>query len=510
MSTTALAAEVHLHAAHTAGPIDERIFGGFLEHLGRAVYEGVYDPGNPNGLADEQGFRTDVLDALKPLAMPVVRYPGGNFVSAYDWRDGIGPKDRRPTRPDFAWKSLETNQFGTDEFLAWCKAAGTAPMMAVNLGTDGPRQAAEWVEYCNLGVKTSLTQQRADNGHPDPYGVKLWCLGNEMDGPWQAGHVPAEVYAQRAQAASALMRGIDETIETIICGSSGRGMPTYLDWDRVCLEYCWDHVDYVSAHRYSSNAKGDTPAFLAEGVDIDRHIAEYAGLLDYVRGKRKSDKRVYLSFDEWNVWYRTLGENDGEGRWTAAPPLLEEVYNLEDAVVVAQYLSAFIRRADVVKVACIAQAVNVIAPILTRPDGLVLQTIYHPLRMYRDACRGASLRPAVSCATYAAGHRGTTPVLDAAASHDATANGGAGEVAVYLVNRSTDREVTADVSLAGAGSIDRVVSAEELGGGDVKAANTFDAPDAVTPRPGRAEVVGGRLRVTVPSPGVAVVRASLK
>ncbi len=247
-------AEVHVHTEHRVAPIDERIFGGFLEHMGRAVYGGVYDPGSR--LSDDCGFRLDVLEALRPLRMPVVRYPGGNFVSNHRWRDAIGPKSERPRRPDFAWRSIETNQFGTDEFMDWCGALGTEPMMAVNLGTAGPAEAADLVEYCNLAGGTTLVDQRVANGHARPYGVKLWCLGNEMDGPWQAGHVPAQTYAERAAAAASLMKGLDPTIETIACGSSHRLLPTYPLWDRAVLEYCWEQIDFLSAHRYSRNDRG--------------------------------------------------------------------------------------------------------------------------------------------------------------------------------------------------------------------------------------------------------------
>lgn len=261
-------ATVKLDIDRRAGPIDRRLFGGFLEHLGRAVYGGVYDPGNP--LSDDRGFRTDVAGALRALEMPCVRYPGGNFVSNYDWRDGVGPREERPSRPDFAWKTIEPNTFGVDEFAAWCRVVGTEPMMAVNLGTLGPREAADLVEYCNLPGGTHWSDARRANGGADPHGVKLWCLGNEMDGPWQAGHCPAPEYALKARQAARLMRGTDPSIELVLCGSSGRGMATYLEWDRVVLEHCWDEVEYISAHRYSGNREDDTAWFLAEGVEIDR------------------------------------------------------------------------------------------------------------------------------------------------------------------------------------------------------------------------------------------------
>jgi alpha-N-arabinofuranosidase len=492
-------ATIHLDTDHHIGPIDRRIFGGFLEHLGRAVYEGVYDPGNP--LSNENGFRRDVLEVLRPLDMPVMRYPGGNFVSCYDWKDGVGPKENRPVRPDYAWRSRETNQFGVDDFMTWCKQLGTEPMMAVNLGTLGTAAAGELVEYCNLPSKTYWSDQRRANGHADPYDIKLWCLGNEMDGPWQAGHVPAEVYAQRALQASIYMKGIDPRIQTIACGSSARGMSTYMHWDRTVLEFCWEKIDFISAHRYSNNDRNDTPWFLAEGVEIDRVIEDYAGLLAYVRGVKRSDKQVYLSFDEWNVWYK---DRNGDGQWGVAPHLLEEVYNLEDALVCAQYLGSFIRHADVVKMAAIAQIVNVIAPVLTRKDGILLQSIYHPMHLYSKYARGVSLRAAVTAGTYKAGERGEVPIVDVSASYESAKN----EIAVFVVNRNPAESSSVTIQLAG-NKIDRILSVDQLGGGDVKAANTWENQDIVKPFTGKAAIVGGGVHVTIPAPGLAVVRISV-
>ena len=329
-------ASIRLDLDHHVGEIDPRIFSGFLEHLGRAVYEGIFDPESP--LSDANGFRIDVAAALRKLAMPYIRYPGGNFVSNYDWRDGVGPQDERPVRPDFAWKSIEPNTFGVDEFIRWCRWMDTEPMMAVNLGTLGPREAAELVEYCNLPGGTHWSNARRENGSVDPHGVKLWCLGNEMDGPWQAGHCSAADYAVKAQQAARLMRGIDPAIELVACGSSGRRMNTYMEWDRVVLETCWEDVEYISAHRYSRNTEDDSAWFLAEGVEIDRILNDYAGLLAYVRGVKKSEKRISVAFDEWNVWYK---DREIDGSWTHAPHLIEEVYNLEDALVCAQFLNSF-------------------------------------------------------------------------------------------------------------------------------------------------------------------------
>jgi alpha-N-arabinofuranosidase len=488
------AVTVHLHTEHRVGAVDERIFGGFLEHLGRAVYEGVYDPGNPR--SDAQGFRTDVLEALRSLRMPVVRYPGGNFVSNYDWRHGVGPREQRPRRPDFAWHTTETNQFGTDEFLAWCDALGTQPMLAVNLGTGTPADAAELLEYCNLPMGTSVADRRAANGHPEPYGVGLWCLGNEMDGPWQAGHVSAPTYAERARVASSLMKGLDPTIRTVACGSSARTMPTYLEWDRTVLEHTWETIDFLSVHRYSGNRQDDTPAFLAEGVVVDEILDDYRGLLTAVKARIRSRHDVRLCFDEWNVWYR---ETSGNGGWGEAPHLLEEQYNVEDALVCAQYLHAFIRNADLVRIACIAQIVNVIAPVLTRPDGLLLQTIYWPFRMLRNVVAGESLRVVVRGPDLST-RRGDVPVVDAAATFDEEGSA----ASVSLVNR--DHRLPADVTIAVTGPASSWTTTSALVlTGDPKAANTWDRPEAVAPSP--VAVIAGPdgLRVTLPPASHAVL-----
>ena len=490
-------ATLFLNTQHHVGEIDPRIFSGFLEHMGRAVYEGVYDPESP--LSDVNGFRLDVLNALKKLQMPLMRYPGGNFVSSYDWTDGIGPRDQRPRRPDFAWKSVETNQFGTDEFMVWCKELGTAPMMAVNLGTKGAEEASALLEYCNLPVGTYWADRRAANGSQEPYKVKTWCLGNEMDGPWQAGHVPAEEYARRADQAGKIMKGLDSSIELVACGSSGRGMATYLSYDRITLEYCWNHVDYISAHRYSENHRNDTAWYLAEGLEIERIIQDYAGLLSYVRGVKRSNKQVYLSFDEWNVWYKA---REMDGKWTVAPHLIEEVYNLEDALICAQYLNAFIRNADVVKIGCIAQIVNIIAPILTKRDGMLLQSIFHPFALMATNAQGKSLRPVLNSPTYQAGERGEVPVLDVSASY-----GEDGKLGVFLVNRSQTDAVELEVRLEDV-TITALGNVEVLSGNDPKMANSWENPNLLTPQPGTAHLTEqGTIVVQVPALGFVSLSA---
>lgn len=490
-------ASIRLDLDHHVGEIDRRIFSGFVEHLGRAVYEGIFDPGSP--LSNAHGFRTDVAGALRKLGMPYMRYPGGNFVSNYDWRDGVGPRDERPVRADFAWKSIEPNTFGVDEFVRWCRWLDIEPMMAVNLGTLGPREAAELVEYCNFPGGTHWSDARQRNGSAHPHGVKLWCLGNEMDGSWQAGHCSAAEYAARAQQAARLMHGIDPTIELVACGSTGRYMDTYLEWDRVVLETCWDDVDFISAHRYSRNSQDDSAWFLAEGVEIDRVLSDYAGLLAYVRGVKRSNKQIYVSFDEWNVWYK---DRMIDGAWSHAPHLLEEIYNLEDALVCAQFLNSFLRHADIVKIACLAQIVNVIAPILTKPDGMLIQSIYYPFELFSQHARGISLKPIVAGPTYLAGARGEVPMLDVSASYDPQCD----SVSVFIVNRSLTEDVEAQVSVGGLRAKPGI-GTTVLTGDDPKAHNTWERPDAIRPDTGAASIdVDGKVRLKVPSLGLTVVR----
>ncbi len=486
-----------LHSDFQIGAVDERIFGGFLEHLGRAVYQGVYDPGSPH--ADEYGFRRDVLAALQRLNMTAMRYPGGNFASGYHWIDGIGPLEQRPTVRELAWQSIEPNQFGSDEFIKLCAKLGWTPMLTVNLGTGTPEEARNWVEYCNSRPGTRFADIRAANGHPQPFGVKLWCLGNEMDGPWQLGHVPADQYAIRAQQAAKMMRDTDPTIELVACGSCSNGMPTYMEWDRQVLDYMGDWADYVSLHRYVGNrgsAAADTADYLAISNSIDRQIEEMDAVCRFVQAKRRSNKRAWLCFDEWNVWYRARG-GDGQGQF--APHLLEEVYNLEDALVVAGFLNSMIRHADVVKIANIAQIVNVIAPIMTQGDNLLIQSIFYPFEMMSKRRRGISLRPVVNGPGYESASFGYVHDLDASAIYDH------GLLHVFAVNRSLTETAQVRIVLADR-PISDLCSGELLTGPHAQAANSFEQPDAVIAHPlDGVEIVEGQAVVCLPPLAMAAM-----
>lgn len=483
-----------LHPSFAIGPVDPRVFGGFLEHLGRAVYEGVYDPACRH--ADGEGFRSDVLAALARLRMTAMRYPGGNFASGYHWRDGVGPRADRPAVRDLAWQSVESNAFGTDEFVSLCRKMGWTPMLTVNLGTGTPEEARDWVEYCNCPVGTREADRRAANGRPEPHAVKLWCLGNEMDGSWQLGHVPADQYAIRAQQAAKMMKDCDRTIETVVCGSCGTGMSTYMEWDRQVLDYLGDAADYISLHRYVGNRADDTPDYLAVTASVDRQIEDMDAACRFAQARRRSSRRTLLCFDEWNVWYRASG---GDGQGKRAPHLLEEVYNLEDALVVAGFLNSFIRHADVVKIANLAQIVNVIAPLLTRGDDLLVQSIFHPFAMMAKRRDGVSLRLAVDGPSYEGKTNGRVPYLDASAIL------GEGLLHVFLTNRS-DR-AAAPVSIEPAGlSAASLESAEILTGPGPKAANSFEHPEAVAARRfDDVSVRAGRARLRLPPLSMAAL-----
>src|ERR1041385_3883489 len=402
LSTADAVARIYVDSRRTISPLDRNLFGSFLEHLGRAIYQGIYDPGSK--LADANGFRKDVMDEIRKLGVPIIRYPGGNFVSGYNWLDGVGPKKDRPVVLDKAWNTIEPNQFGTNEFMQWCKLVGTKPLMGLNLGTGTPERAAALVEYCNVEKGTEWSDLRRKHGYGEPYKVKHWCLGNEMDGPRQIGHMSATEYGLKAQDAARQMRYVDPSLQLIACGSSGPQMPTYLEWDREVLEQCYDYVDGLSLHRYLGNTPdetgGDSSKYLALNLSMEKQIAETVAVCDLVRGHKRSPKKLWLSFDEWNVWYRARSGDAVNGHGAEAPHLLEEVYNLEDGLLVGGFLNTLMRRADRIKIACLAQLVNVIAPIMTNSTGMFRHSIYYPYMWALQYARGSVLNVLVDSPTY--------------------------------------------------------------------------------------------------------------
>ena len=470
-------ASLILDRNYVVGPVDRRLFGSFIEHLGRAVYGGIYEPGHPE--ADEQGFRRDVLSLVKRLNVPVVRYPGGNFVSGFRWEDSVGPREMRPKRLDLAWMTTETNEVGIHEFADWAKKADTEIMYAVNLGTRGPDDARNVVEYLNHPSGSLYSDMRIKNGRRDPFGVKLFCLGNEMDGPWQMGAKTAEEYARTACEAAKLMKWVDPSIELVACGSSSSRMPTFGDWEYRVLSECYDHVDYVSLHRYYGNPDGNTEDFLASTMDLDEFIKTVVSICDAVKGKKHARKRVNLSFDEWNVWYHSHKQDEElkkRDKWGRALPLLEDVYNFEDALLVGLMLITFLRNADRVKIACMAQLVNVIAPIMTRNGGGAwAQTIFYPMMHASALGRGESLTPRIECERRDTRHYTDVPMVDAAATVDE--NGG---VTIFAVNRDLTEDACLSVDLRAFKSFTRMKQTT-LHHDDVNAVNTELAPNTVAP-----------------------------
>ncbi len=496
-----ISASLTLTPARAIGNIDPRLYGSFIEHLGRAVYGGIYEPGHPR--ADAQGFRQDVIDLVRDLGVSIVRYPGGNFVSGYNWEDGIGPKDQRPRRMELAWRSIETNQFGTDEFIHWCRTVGAEPLLAVNLGSRGMDAARNLVEYCNFPGGTAWSDLRRANGSPEPHNVKVWCLGNEMDGPWQIGSKTAEEYGRLACETAKVMKWTDPTIELVACGSSGRGMPTFPAWEATVLEHTYEHVDYISLHTYYGNRDGDTPNFLARTLDMDHFITTVIATCDHVKAIKRSKKTLNLSFDEWNVWFHSNAKDATIPSWTVAPPMLEDEYTFEDALVVGCMLITLLRHADRVKIACLAQLVNVIAPIMTQNGGPAWrQTIYYPFLHASRYGRGQSLDVEVRSPAYDNKEFGQVPYLEAVATQDPAAE----TVTLFAVNRSLEEPlcITADArDFAGY----RVVEHITLTASDLQATNTAEHPDRVAPHSnGDARLDAGQLSVTLPKASWNVIR----
>ena len=487
-------ARVKIDLDRATGRVDRRIFGGFIEHLGRCIYGGIYEEGSP--LSDEQGFRTDVLAALENLRMPLLRWPGGNFVSGYTWTDGIGPVDQRPRRLELAWHDVESNRFGTDEYIAYCRALGTEPFICVNMGTGTMEEARSWVEYCNSTSDTYWANLRRDHGHPEPYNVKYWALGNEMYGAWQIGALSADDYVKKAIEFAKVMLWTDPTIELVSCGHTGSAA-----WDRTVLEGLAKFIRYHSIHIYTGNAD------YAENV-YQPHLAEWelANMrteIDRVRKQQGIEHEITVAYDEWNVWYRAH-----------QPERLEERYDLSDALAVAAYLNIFVRQADVVTVANLAQMVNVIAPIFTSPEGLYLQSIYHPLALLAEHTQAIALAAWVDSPKVTlpgtppgqdkpsrAAKLGEFDVLDVAVTRD----GSRSTLVISLINRDEVDNLDVEIDLA-AGTVSGTVSRFEVNGSDVHGINDFATPDNVSIAETTEHQSGARLLVQIPPHSHTVLR----
>jgi alpha-N-arabinofuranosidase len=496
-------ARLTVDPAFTVGPVRRATFGSFVEHLGRCVYTGIYEPGHAT--ADANGFRGDVLELVRELGVSTIRYPGGNFVSAYRWEDGVGPVDERPTRLDPAWHSLETNAFGLNEFMEWTRASGTEPMMAVNLGTRGIQEALDLLEYANGTEASAMAQLRRSHGREEPYGITMWCLGNEMDGPWQIGHKTAQEYGRIARETARSMRSVDPNLTLVICGSSSSTMPTFGEWEHTVLSEAYDEVDLISAHAYYREAL-DLPSFLASAVDMDHFIASVTATADAVGAARKSKKRINISFDEWNVWYHA--EEDPAvvtgGAWPQAPHMEEDVYTVADAVVVGNLLISLLRNTDRVHSASQAQLVNAIAPIMTAPDGAAWkQTIFHPFALTSRHAAGTVLQTVLKSDSYDTDRFGEVDLVDAVATHDADT----GELALFLVNRATDDATELTLSLTPFGPDARVTEALSFSSDDPHWRATEEDSTSVLPVSNYSVALdGGSLSITLPTISWTMVR----
>jgi alpha-N-arabinofuranosidase len=473
------------------GAVDRRLFGSFVEHLGRCVYDGIYEPGHPT--ADKQGFRQDVLELVRELGVSMVRYPGGNFVSGYKWEDGVGPKEDRPTRLDMAWHSVETNQVGLDEFVDWAKLAGVDVMYAVNLGTRGIAEALDVLEYANVVGGSTLSELRIANGHAEPHDIRMWCLGNEMDGPWQLGHSSAEDYGTKAsQVAKALLQ-LDSGLELVSCGSSGARIETFGSWEQTVLRKTYADVTHISCHAYYEELDGDRASFLASGVDMDFFIESVVATADAIGAELHDPKRIKISFDEWNVWYQARHHEQDRitdaQEWPYAPRLLEDVYSVLDAVVFGGLMISLLKHADRVGSASLAQLVNVIAPIMTEPGGPAWrQTTFFPFATTARLATGHSLQTRVTCDTTITERYGEVGLLDAAATWDEEHAAGA----VFLVSRDQTEPTTVTIDISGFGAIS-VVEALTLADEDLDAVNDLEHPERVALSPNTSAAINGAL-----------------
>jgi alpha-N-arabinofuranosidase len=493
--TGPLRARVKIDTERVISEIDPKIYGNFLEHLGRCIDGGVFEEMSP--LSDANGYRRDVLEAAKKMRVTLLRWPGGNFSSNYHWKDGIGPRDQRPPRLEMAWGTVETNRFGTHEFLKYAEMLGAEPYFCANLGTGTWEEAQQWVEYCNSKEDTAMTRLRKQNGRAEPWNVKYWGLGNEMDGPWQMGHRNAEDYGKFALEAAKLMKFTDPSIKLIAAGSSNfNGDADWTGWNRTVLQYLRRHADYLSLHTYVGNRDNDFGDFMASSLLLDERTKVAEGVIRAALSEEPASRKIYIAWDEWNVWYRARGEGKEKGR-----RILEERYNLEDALVVATFLNSFLNHSHIVKIANMAQMVNVIAPIFSNDRGIFLQTIYYPLMMFANNSKGKALELFSECPHYKTKRFDQVPYLDVSAAFDN------GSLVLNVVNRHRDQAIETEFE-AQDKQFDGAVELSEVNGPDIKAENDFTSTKVkTTVRSTRAE--GRKLRCSFPPHSYTMLKARL-
>ncbi|MDB5247015.1 MAG: alpha-N-arabinofuranosidase [Segetibacter sp.] len=502
-------ARIKIDLDRTIAEVSPLIYGNFVEHLGRCVYGGIYEPGNK--LSDKSGFRRDVMGAVKELKPSIIRYPGGNFVSNYNWLDGVGPKSERIPRLELAWSTLESNLFGTNEFMEYAKAIGTEPYFSVNMGTGTIEEARRWVEYCNVKEGPYYAELRKKHGVAEPHNIKYWSLGNEMDGTWQMGHMSAEDYTKKAREAAKLMVRTSPGIKLIAAGSSNYRPGADPDhWNQTILTELKDVIDYIAIHMYVGNPDTNYYNFVSTPLVLEQRTKMIKGLITQAmqtaaRGDRDP---IYIAWDEYNVWYRAR-----RGTFATGKNALEERYNLEDALVIAGFLNAFIRNADVVKMANMAQLVNVIAPIFTNETGMFKQTIFYPLQLFANNVSGTALDVFVDSKGYSTprfnlGLSETTAQLGKVPYLDVSATYKDGEVTLCVVNRNKDQAITTDI-LSQNGTFSGTAKVFEVNGPDIKSGNDFNKEEVKTVEKAPVNASGNKITYSFPPHSFTMIKAKM-
>ncbi len=489
-------AHVQAHSKYVIGPVQRRIFGSFVEHMGRCVYEGIYEPGHR--ASDSRGFRKDVLELARELGVTVIRYPGGNFVSGFRWEDSVGPIEQRPTRLDLAWKATDTNKFGLHEFIEWIHEVGAEPLLALNLGTRGTQDALNLLEYCNFPGHTEWSDKRIADGRTAPFNIRMWCLGNEMDGPWQLGNKSAQAYGQLASETAQAMKRFDKDLLLVACGSSHRTMPTFGRWEATVLDAAFDHVDYISLHAYYDPASADRQSYLCSAAEMEAMIVDVIATADHVAATHRSPKRLMLSFDEWNVAPHTGGEDASSVlEWTEEPRHLSEaIYTVDDAIVVGSLLITLLNHSDRIGIACQAQLANVLAPIMTEEDGRSWrQTIFYPFALMSRHSLGKVLNLRVESPLVETELFGRVEsILATVTADDAT-----GSINIFLVNRDAVNDCEVSIDLVGLGVFE-IVEQVVLHDADPLATNSAENPERVLPRQAMTCAISSTGTIVVPSP----------
>ncbi|MDP2998508.1 MAG: alpha-L-arabinofuranosidase C-terminal domain-containing protein [Bryobacterales bacterium] len=491
-------ARIKIDTDRVVGQVHPHLFGNFAEHLGRCIYGGIYEEGSP--LADKDGYRKDVMEATRGLGVSLLRWPGGNFASGYNWKDGIGPRDQRPARAEHAWGGIETNRFGTDEFLTYCERLGVEPYVCINAGLGTVEDARNWVEYTNDSRNTYWANARRKNGREKPYGVKYWGLGNEIDGPWQLGHKNAEDYSKFALEAAKAMRRVDPSIKLIASGSSNfRPGADWIGWNRKVLDSLKTEVDYISLHTYIGNQENKLESFLGFTQRVDHYIDVVDGLIKAAQSGQDSPNPIYIAYDEWNVWYRKRGPDKGN--------TLEEIYNFEDALAMGGFFNSFFRHAHVVKMANLAQLVNVIAPVFTNKSGMFLQPIYFPIAEYSKQGSNMALDLLVSSPTYKIGNRAPIGYLDVSGTYNSK------DRTVYLnvLNRSESQDIASRIDNV-VGQMEGQLEVWEMNHPDLKATHTFGDDRKVRPatRTQSVSIANNGFSYTFPKHSLTILRLKVR